>query len=99
MNKDIDILNEKWQDAEITIQEEGEIRSALNRMVVEAPDTEMAWKALSEQLGLEDEKPAPARRVSMSMVAKSLISIAAAVLVVFLLIKGLQPFAAFDFFG
>jgi len=89
MNKDIDILNEEWQDADIAIQEEGEIRSALNRMDVEAPDTEMVWKALSSQLNLDEEKPAPARRVSISLVAKSLISMAAAVLLVFLLVKGL----------
>lgn len=85
----MDILSEEWQDADVTIQEEGEIRSALNRMDVEAPDTEMAWKALSEQLNLEEEKPAPARRVSISLVAKSLISMAAAVLLAFLLVKGL----------
>lgn len=89
MNRDKDILNEEWQDAEASIQEEGEIRSALNRMDVEAPDTEMAWKALSEQLNLEDEKPAPVRRVSMSVVLKAAISVAAAVLVAFLLVKGI----------
>ena len=89
MNKDKDILNEEWLDAEASIQEEGEIRSALNRMDIEAPDTEMAWKALSGQLNLEQEKPAPARRVSMSVLLKAAISVAAAVLVAFLLVRGM----------
>ena len=35
-------LDAGWQ---ATTEEQGDIRSALNRMDVEAPDVEMAWKA------------------------------------------------------
>lgn len=87
MNKDKDILNGDWLEAETSLSEEGEIRSALNRMAVEAPDTEMAWKALSSKLDLKEEKPTPAHRVSIWLVAKAMISVAAALLVVFLLVK------------
>lgn len=89
MDKDRDIFDKDWEQQLATIQEEGEIRSALNRMDVEAPDAEMAWKALSDKLDLEDEKPAPAHRVSMSVVWKTVISVAAIVLVAFLLVGGL----------
>lgn len=87
MNKDKDILSGDWLEAETSFSEEGEIRSALNRMTVEAPDTEMAWKALSNKLDLKEEKPTPAHRVSIWLVAKAMISVAAALLVVFLLVK------------
>lgn len=87
MNKDKDILSGDWLEAETSFSEEGEIRSALNRMAVEAPDTEMAWKALSSKLDLKEEKPTPAHRVSIWLVAKAMISVAAALLVVFLLVK------------
>lgn len=87
MNKDKDILSGDWLEAETSFSEEGEIRSALNRMAVEAPDTEMAWKALSNKLDLKEEKPTPAHRVSIWLVAKAMISVAAALLVVFLLVK------------
>lgn len=42
-------LDADWQ---ATTEEQGDIRSALNRMDVEAPDVDMAWKAMSQQMGL-----------------------------------------------
>lgn len=89
MDREIDILDKDWEQEMATIQEEGEIRSALNRMDVEAPDAEMAWKALSEKLNLAEEEPVQGHRVSMSLVLKSIISMAAIVLVAFLLMKGI----------
>ena len=40
-------LDADWQ---ATTEEQGDIRSALNRMDVEAPDVDMAWKAMSQQM-------------------------------------------------
>lgn len=89
MDIDKDIFDEDWEQKLATIHEEGEIRSALNRMDVEVPDAEMAWKALSDKLNLDDPKPSVARRVSMSVVLKSIMSVAAVVLVAFLITKGI----------
>ena len=85
MDKDIDIFDEEWEQKLATIQEEREIRSALNRMDVEAPDAEMAWKTLSDKLNLDEPKPAVEQHVSMSILLKSIISAAAIVLVAFLI--------------
>lgn len=45
-------LDADWQ---ATTEEQGDIRSALNRMDVEAPDVDMAWKAMSQQMGLQEK--------------------------------------------
>lgn len=51
MNKDSNISGNESQERMPSVQEQGEIRSALNRMDVEAPDAEQAWKDLSSMLG------------------------------------------------
>ena len=99
MDKDHHIFSRECQESMASVREEGEIRSALNRMEVEAPDAELAWKELSGKLQLEEDKPVPdscafshqgAARpflVSMSTLLKAVISAAAIVLLVFLFAK------------
>ena len=99
MDKDHHIFSRECQESMASVREEGEIRSALNRMEVEAPDAELAWKELSGKLQLEEDKPVPdscafshqgAARpflFSMSTLLKAVISAAAIVLLVFLFAK------------
>lgn len=99
MDKDYHIFSRECQESMASVREEGEIRSALNRMEVEAPDAELAWKELSGKLQLEEDKPVPdscasshqgasrAFHVSMPTLLKAVISAAAIVLLVFLFAK------------
>ena len=80
-------LDADWQ---ATTAEQGDIRSALNHMDVEAPDVDMAWKAMSQQMDLQEKAELPhsneeksARRVDMTSFLKVAISIAAAVVIAF----------------
>lgn len=56
MNKDSNISGNESQERMPSVQEQGEIRSALNRMDVEAPDAEQAWKDLSSMLNLDEHE-------------------------------------------
>lgn len=99
MDKDHHKISRECQDDMASVREEGEIRSALNRMEVEAPDAELAWKELSSKLQLDEDKPVPdfcasshqgasrAFHVSMPTILKAVISAAAVVLLVFLFAK------------
>ena len=80
-------LDADWQ---ATTEEQGDIRSALNRMDVEAPDVDMAWKAMSQQMGLQEkaelrhsDEEKSARSIDMTSFLKVAISIAAVVVIAF----------------
>ena len=80
-------LDADWQ---ATTEEQGDIRSALNRMDVEAPDVDMAWKAMSQQMGLQEkaelhhsDEEKRTRSIDMTSFLKVAISIAAVVVIAF----------------
>ena len=116
MNKDSNISGNESQERMPSVQEQGEIRSALNRMDVEDPDAEQAWKDLSSMLNLDehenlkepadlkesdgfeevsvpvssDAEPSLRIRISMSTVRKTVISLAAIMLIAFLVVKNVD---------
>ena len=116
MNKDSNISGNESQERMPSVQEQGEIRSALNRMDIEAPDAEQAWKDLSSMLNLgehenlkepadlkesdgfeevsvpvsSDAEPSLRIRISMSTVRKTVISLAAIMLIAFLVVKNVD---------
>lgn len=80
-------LDADWQ---ATTTEQGDIRSALNRMDVEAPDVDIAWKVMSQQMGLQEkaelhhsDEEKSARSIDMTSFLKVAISIAAAIVIAF----------------
>lgn len=77
-------------DCQATATEQGDIRSALNRMDVGAPDVDLAWKTMSQQLGLQNEsehldlkEEKFARHIDVASFLKIAISIAAAIVIAF----------------
>lgn len=62
-------LDADWQ---ATTEEQGDIRSALNRMDVEAPDVDMAWKAMNQQMGLQEKAELFVIRMRKNVLAASI---------------------------
>nr|WP_303110167.1 FecR family protein [uncultured Prevotella sp.] len=77
-------INEQ-EDILLTHLEESTIRSALNRMDVEAPDVDVAWNQLKDKMVLDDVEESKSA-IQWSMVWKVSISVAAIWVIAFVLV-------------
>lgn len=89
-NNHTDNTMDKELDLRLTQSEAADLHSALNRIFVEAPDVDEAWKQISCQIKAPS---ATHHHIPMETVVKALISMAAVVIVAFLLFRNFSSSA------